>query len=136
MKKNFAARRSAKSDQDGPRWELYDPNTNKVLDDAQGFGYHSKNKAMRAGWYKFGGGKEKIDTAERESWSFWRRYPEYAKDIQDAFGCWFKEISRGEIDMGEYAREEAEKRGITDFNIRFLEHLPEEPISAFKGKLL
>lgn len=34
----------------------------RVLDDAQGYGYKTYQNALKAGWYKFGGGKKKTST--------------------------------------------------------------------------
>ena len=42
------------------RWIIVDAN-DKLLDDAGDYGYKTKQNALKAGWYKFQGGMNKID---------------------------------------------------------------------------
>ena len=54
------------------RFEIVNTETGEIIDNANGYGYKSKPNAYRAGWYKFGGGKKKVDDAV----AWWRR-PEH-----------------------------------------------------------
>jgi len=48
-----------------PRYVVVD-DSGKIIDDAQGCGFKSRGSAGRAIWYKFEGGKEKIENEIRE----------------------------------------------------------------------
>ena len=41
------------------RYVIIDENSGEIVDDAQGYGYKDKQKATKAMWWKFSGGKEK-----------------------------------------------------------------------------
>lgn len=105
----------------GKRWVLIDPVTGKVLDDAQG--YKSKQSAIKAGWYKFGGGKRKLDTAAKDADFFWRNHKQFGQKIQELEETWFKEIARGEINLEEEVETMAEALGVQGFHKWFLAHL-------------
>ncbi len=105
------------------RWILVDPVTDKVLDDAQGYGYKSKQSAIKAGWYKFGGGKRQLDTAAKDADRFWRNHKEFGQKIQALEETWFKEIARGEINLEQEVQTMAEALGIEGFHKWFLAHL-------------
>lgn len=47
------------------RWDIVDFETGEIIDDAQGYGYKSQQKAAKAGWWKFKGGKGKTKTEEK-----------------------------------------------------------------------
>ena len=47
------------------RWDIVDFETGEIIDDAQGYGYKSQQKAAKAGWWKFKGGKGKTKNEEK-----------------------------------------------------------------------
>jgi hypothetical protein len=65
------------------RFIIADPATGQALDDANGHGYTSREKAARAAWYKFKGGKAKLDVAKGEADRFWRANKAFAKKLGD-----------------------------------------------------
>lgn len=54
------------------RFEIVDKETGEIIDNANGYGYKTKTNAYKAGWFKFGGGKKKVDDAVA-----WWRMPEH-----------------------------------------------------------
>lgn len=52
-----------------PRFVIVKYGTDEILDDAQGFGYSTKTKAIKAAWYMFRGGREAI----KEAKMWWRK---------------------------------------------------------------
>ena len=94
-----------------------------VLDDAQGWGYTSKQKAVKAAWYKFDGGKKKVDESKRKAEEFWRSNKEFARSVNDFFETWFKEISRGEMDADEEVVSLAREQGVDGFSVKYLDYL-------------
>ena len=105
------------------RWIIVDPDTGKVLDDAQGYGYKTKQNAIKAGWYRFGGGKQKVDSIKHESSSFWRQNKDFSKKCSKLSEDWFKEIARGEVDWEEECEKLATEMGVVGFQRKFLENL-------------
>jgi hypothetical protein len=105
------------------RFIVSDPATSTVLDDAQGYGYTTKQKAEKAAWYKFKGGKSKQDAAKKEASDFWRANKEFAATVNELYETWFKEIALGEIDLDAEVAELATKNGIDGFEPRFLKYL-------------
>jgi len=69
----------------------------KTVDDAQGHGYKSKQKAAKAMWYKFKGGKAKIKQQEQEKSAFFKRHKGLEKFIDKILEYNYKELSRGEL---------------------------------------
>jgi len=69
----------------------------KIIDDAQGWGYTSAAKANKAMWYKFKGGKQKIQSKNDKRKSFFKKYNGLEQFINDIFENNFKEIARGEV---------------------------------------
>jgi hypothetical protein len=60
MPTKFTVAESAKlSEPFDPRWVIVGE-YGEVLDDASGYGYKSKQSAIKSGWYKFGGGRGKV----------------------------------------------------------------------------
>ena len=68
----------------------------KVLDDAQGYGYKSKQKAAKAMLYKFKGGKEKVDQKRQEKNLFFKQHKGLDKFLNKFYEWNFKEMARGE----------------------------------------
>ena len=59
------------------RFVIVDSKTNKVIDDAKGYGYKNFTSARKMLWYIFEGGKEKYDEARR----WWKAHKEIKKAI-------------------------------------------------------
>jgi len=79
-----------------------------VVDDAQGYGYKTKQKAYKAMYYKFQGGKQK----DKEKKTFFRKNLNIKEAINKIYELNFKEIARGEITQKDI-KEEIDKK----FNI-------------------
>lgn len=88
-------------DQEETRYIIVERGTEKLLDDAQGYGYKSVQAASKAGWYKFKGGKEKISITKKKALTFWSQNPDAAKDFNSELEYNFKELARDEISIEE-----------------------------------
>jgi hypothetical protein len=100
------------------RFAIYDVN-GVLLDDAQGYGYKSYQNAEKAGWYKFSGGKAKMDSRKQKAARFKKENPKAAKYIENFFEMNFKEISRGEMSDDDLVVELKEQFGL-DFDKNLL----------------
>lgn len=120
MSIQFKAVEMPNGDPYDPRWILVDPVSGKMLDDAQGYGYKSKQNAIKAGWYKFGGGKKKVDAAE----VFWKRNRKFAEKVQELFELNFKAIFYDKLDVGPDVDKLAKELGVVGFQQEFLSYLP------------
>ena len=107
----------------GSRFVLVDPVTGAVLDDAQGYGYTSFEKAKKAGWYKFAGGKKKVDTAKKNAAAFWKKNKAFGKRVADYLEINFKEIARGEDDPDVDILAIAQEMGIEGYTKQYLAYL-------------
>lgn len=102
------------------RFEIVDKETGEIIDNANGYGYKTKTNAYKAGWFKFGGGKKKVDDAIA-----WWRLPEHRE-----FSEWLLEKRNSLIDechdthtqldglrkyMAAKAEEYAKEHGIDDY---------------------
>jgi hypothetical protein len=95
----------------------------KVVEDAQGWGYKSRGAAEKAMWYHFGGGKKKIDSNKEEAKKFWASHKEAAKEFNDLFESWVKEICRGEVAEKEIIEEVCKKYSIEDIPVKYFDYL-------------
>jgi hypothetical protein len=95
----------------------------KIVNDAQGYGYTSKNAAIKAMWYHFGGGKKKINTEKEKARKFWTSNPNIAKDLNNLFEMWVKELCRGEIEEEDLIQEVCKKYSIETIPRKFIEYL-------------
>ena len=111
--------------QDG-RYLIVDPTTGAVLDDAQGFGYTAADKAAKAAWYKFKGGKTQIDATKKEARAFWRQNKAFAQRVDELSELSLKEVARGEVDFDAAVAELAAELGIVGFEPRFVRYCPED----------
>ena len=84
-----------KSDTIDYRFVIVD-DAGKVVDDASGYGYKTYKKAIKAMWYKFGGGKAKIETATEKRRKFMKEYPGLENFIEELYMYNCKEFARGE----------------------------------------
>lgn len=102
---------------DSKRFAISDDN-GKIIDDAQGWGYKSIEKAEKAMWWKFGGGKQKHDAIKRW-WNQSTSHKKLEKTIHNMIEMNVKELCRGEVtleDIFMWASSDAEKLGIVDFD--------------------
>ena len=106
------------------RFVIADSN-GKVVDDAQGYGYISKNSAEKAKWYKFGGGEQKINTAKNEAKKFWREHKDVAKYLNELYEYNIKEVALGEYNDEDFIKAACEKYHIDKFPAKYLKYLPD-----------
>lgn len=68
-----------------PRYVIVDKNTGELLDDAQGYGYTSKQKAYRAWTYKTKSTAEKKekDATQRKVEGWCRSHPAVVEDLRE-----------------------------------------------------
>jgi hypothetical protein len=69
----------------------------KVIDDAGGYGYKTAQKAHKAMWYKFEGGKQKKEAEANERKRFFKEHKGLDKYIDEILEYNIKEIARGEL---------------------------------------
>lgn len=71
------------------RYVIVSTSTNKVIDDAQGYGYKTKQNAEKAMWYKFNGGKSKLNVVKQSALSFWKSNTTIKDDLENIMfiGC-------------------------------------------------
>ena len=98
-------------DQYDQRWVITDDD-GKVVDDAQGYGYKSKQKAAKALWYKFKDGKSKINKNKQEKNAFFKQHKGLSKFLNKIYEDNFKELYRGEVTEQDIIDEVKEKFGI------------------------
>jgi thiamine kinase-like enzyme len=94
-----------------PRYVIQDDD-GKVVDDAQGWGYKSKQKAYKAMWYKFSGGKQKVSESINKKNEFFKQHTGLEKFLNRIYENNFKEIARGEVTDENILEEIKEKFGI------------------------
>lgn len=105
------------------RFIIVDKNNN-IIDDAQGYGYKTKEIAAKALWWKFKGGKEAVDNSERK-FQTWLKSSEENKSMFEMFNSLidthFKEIAIGETKLEElFNVVENEMNNKIDDNIKCL----------------
>jgi len=83
------------------RYIIVEVGTDKVLDDAQGYGYKTAQGAHKAGWYKFQKGREQILSKEGTAKQFWDQNPDAGKEFSTLMEYEFKELARGETTIEE-----------------------------------
>jgi len=110
---------------EGIRYIIIDKKTGEIIDDAQGYGYRSKQKAYRALSYKYRGGKEKLSKYE----TFWKKNKKIAKHIREIHTIWYKENLRAEITADDILHDILNK-----FNIDIPKDLLKHYELAFKGE--
>lgn len=79
------------------RYAIVDEVTGEILDDAQGYGYKTFEKARKALWYKFKGGRSKIAADKSESRKFFKNNPGLKERLTELLEINVKEIARGEV---------------------------------------
>jgi hypothetical protein len=107
------------------RFIISDPATGAILDNAQGYGYTSKDKAAKAAWYKFKGGKTRMNAARKEAVQFWRSNKLFAEKLSDLEICDVKHYAfDDDADFNADALRLATEMGIVGFDPKFLKYLP------------
>jgi hypothetical protein len=89
------------------RFFIIDENTGEIIDDAQGYGYKDKQKATKAMWWKFNGGKEKKD-GEKKLFDAWVKIETNKlifNEIINLIEINFKEIALKEVTINEIVKE-------------------------------
>lgn len=98
-----------------PRYVVVDDEGN-VLDDAQGFGYTSAEKAHRAWGWKT---NKKQRSKDKGIAKWWRKHKEFAAEVGELYLLNAKELVREEVsesDIFKAAEEIAKEKGIEGFN--------------------
>ena len=96
------------------RFEIVDTETGEIIDNANGYGYKSKPNAYKAGWYKFGGGKKKVDSAV----AWWRKkeHREFLNWLNDSDFYFAKDYGEDyEKELDDAAAEYAAEHHIDDY---------------------
>lgn len=109
---------------DDGRYVITNAATQEVIDNANGYGYKTRQTAEKAAWYKFKGGKTKKDAEKREATAFWRQHTDFGKAVQEYYETWFKAIAYGETDPGADLQALAQEMGVEGFKKAFVEYLP------------
>ena len=108
------------------RFIVSDPATDAILDDAQGYGYTSREKAAKAAWYKFKGGKS-------GGWTPPGRTPSGSGRANETFAEKLADLELYDVkhyvfdddaDFPADAARLAAEMGVVGFEPRFLKYLP------------
>lgn len=102
------------------RFVIVDDNST-IIDDANGYGYKSREKAAKAMWYNFKGGKEKIEARNKKMSDYFKEHKGLKNFICDILMDNFKEIARGEVTNKDILESINEKFNI-DMPEEFLEN--------------
>lgn len=109
------------------RWIIKAKDSEKIIDNANGYGYKNAQNAYKAGWYKFSGGKDKVSKAK----SWWRKHKEFCNALSDEMFYIMKDnaglegdVNSFDEDVREAALTMAEHLGIDDFKVEYLKHMP------------
>jgi hypothetical protein len=94
-----------------PRFVITD-DEGKIVDDAQGYGYKTKQNAYKAMNYKFQGGKQKKQQKDSIRKTFFKQHPGLEKFIDSVYEMNCKEIFRGEVSEEDIKQEIKDKFGI------------------------
>ena len=78
------------------RFAIADDN-GKTIDNANGYGYKTSQKAHKAMWYKFNGGQQRIKQKEDNRKEFFKIHIGLEKFLNKLIENNIKEIARGEI---------------------------------------
>ena len=71
---------------------VVDFETGEIIDDAQGYGYKSQQKAAKAGWWKFKGGKGKTKNEEKTVKLWMSNNAKYVEEYENIVISNFKEL--------------------------------------------
>ena len=87
----------------------------KIVDDAQGYGYKTRQKAFLAKNWKFSGGKAKAGLRKKQFRDWLKENPDHQKIVNDfnqQVEWGFKEIAYGEITIAEIWKQIGQKYDI------------------------
>ena len=87
-------------------------NDGKIIDDANGYGFKTALKAKKAMWYKFCGGKEKIQKQKTMKAQYFKEHPGLEKFLENLYEDNVKELCRGEFDDTDILEAVKEEFGI------------------------
>lgn len=87
-------------------------NNNEIIDDANGYGYKSFCSASRAKSYKFGGGRDKLESKKQEMREVVKKYKGIKKFVSNLYEWNIKELVRGETEELEFVYVVEEEFGI------------------------
>ena len=108
------------------RYAIFDEDTGAILDDANGYGYKDAQKAHKAMWWKFNGGKEKVDHSKKlaKDWIKEGNNQKIFNELNSAAEDCFKEIAYGESTLDDIVEmvEERNNIKIPDFVIKFFKN--------------
>jgi hypothetical protein len=105
------------------RFEIVSTETGEIIDNANGYGYKSKPNAYKAGWYKFGGGKKKVDDAV----AWWRRkeHREFLNWLNDVEFDFAKDYGEDcDRELADAAAEYAAEHHIDDYKKEYFKAWP------------
>ncbi|QVK19782.1 hypothetical protein KHQ81_15865 (plasmid) [Mycoplasmatota bacterium] len=77
------------------RYVIVNKETGEIIDDCQGYGYKTKQKAYVSYNYKYNGGRDR----HNEIRYFWRKHKKIKKFVIDWLRTFFKEIGHGELTL-------------------------------------
>ena len=103
------------------RYMIIEKETKRIVDNAGGHGFKSFGAAKKAMWYRFEGGKQKIDSLKSEATKFWKAYPEIKSFVNNLYEYNVKEIALGEISDDDLVNSVKEKFNIT-INKKYFEY--------------
>lgn len=109
---------------DDGRYVITNAKTHEVIDNANSYGYKTRQNAEKAAWYKFKGGKAKKDHEKREATAFWQQHKDFGAAIHAYYETCFKEIARGETDPDADLEQLAQEMGVEGFKKPYVEYLP------------
>lgn len=118
IQKTYASKEPESGIPSEARWIITDAN-DKLIDDAGGYGYKTKQNALKAGWYKFQGGKGKINDIK----SWWKRNKAFSRRLYRFQEDYFKEIAYDQINFEEEAIKIAKEMKVEGFEAKFLKHI-------------
>lgn len=113
QKETIPQRHPWDSDPPEDRYMVIEKETKRIVDDARGYGFKSFESAKKAMWYRFDGGKQKIDSLKSEAKKFWKANPEIKSFVNNLYEYNVKEIALGEISEDVLVESVNEKFNIT-----------------------
>lgn len=112
------------------RYSIVDIETGEVLDDAQGYGYKTAQKAYKAYTYKTQGGREK----DKEIIKFWKENKELLKYVEKLENTWITELCKGEINLKDIQRWIKEEKGV-DVSLNYIKKIDLVIKKEIKGRI-
>ena len=95
----------------------------KVIDDAQGYGYKTMQNAHKALWYKFGGGKKKVNKEKQEALEFWKKHKDLRNEIVEVVEYNIKQIAMCEVTEKQILEELCSRYSAPIPSVNYLKYL-------------